>query len=58
VHVPGLVEAPLRSFEDFEGLYSRANSGRKTASTLLNTQSSRSHAVLMIKVLQEYGSIE
>jgi hypothetical protein len=40
----------VQTYKDFEDFFARANAQRKTSQTLLNTQSSRSHAVLMIKV--------
>lgn len=40
----------VQSYEEFESIYSRASAHRKTSATGLNNVSSRSHAVLMIKV--------
>jgi hypothetical protein len=36
-------------------LYIEANNNRSTAGTKLNAQSSRSHAILMVKVIQTNG---
>jgi kinesin family protein 22 len=48
--VPGLTEAALTSIEGFRGIYAKADQARRTAATKLNASSSRSHAVLCVKV--------
>lgn len=48
--VVGLTELPCRSLKDFEALYDRANANRSTGATKLNSHSSRSHAILCVKV--------
>ncbi|KIX00769.1 uncharacterized protein Z518_09834 [Rhinocladiella mackenziei CBS 650.93] len=48
--VVGLTEVPCSSLKDFETLYDKANSNRSTGATKLNAHSSRSHAILCVKV--------
>ena len=48
--VVGLTEVPCRSIKEFEGLYDVANANRSTSATKLNAHSSRSHAILCVKV--------
>ncbi|RVX75206.1 hypothetical protein B0A52_00558 [Exophiala mesophila] len=48
--VVGLTELPCSSLKDFEGLYDKANNNRSTGATKLNAHSSRSHAILCVKV--------
>ena len=48
--VVGLTEVPCGSLKDFESLYDRANANRSTGATKLNAHSSRSHAILCVKV--------
>ncbi|EPE26801.1 P-loop containing nucleoside triphosphate hydrolase [Glarea lozoyensis ATCC 20868] len=50
--VVGLSERACDDLKDFEKLYIEANNNRSTAGTKLNAQSSRSHAILMVKVHQ------
>jgi DNA uptake protein ComE-like DNA-binding protein len=50
--VVGLSERACDDLKDFEKLYIEANNNRSTAGTKLNAQSSRSHAILMVKVYQ------
>ena len=50
--VVGLSEHACNDLKDFERLYIEANNNRSTAGTKLNAQSSRSHAILMVKVTQ------
>lgn len=50
--VAGLSERACDDLRDFEKLYVEANNNRVTASTKLNAHSSRSHAVLRVKVTQ------
>jgi DNA uptake protein ComE-like DNA-binding protein len=54
--VVGLSEHACDDLKDFERLYIEANNNRSTAGTKLNAQSSRSHAILMVKVTQTNGS--
>lgn len=53
--VVGLSERACGDLKDFEKLYIEANNNRSTAGTKLNAQSSRSHAILMVKVSQATG---
>ena len=53
--VVGLSEHACEDLKDFERLYIEANNNRSTAGTKLNAQSSRSHAILMVKVTQTNG---
>ncbi|KAI0475569.1 kinesin-II 95 kDa subunit [Xylariaceae sp. FL0804] len=50
--VAGLTERPCGDLRDFERLYIEANQHRVTAATKLNAHSSRSHAVLRVKLTQ------
>lgn len=53
--VVGLSEHSCEDLKDFERLYIEANNNRSTAGTKLNAQSSRSHAILVVKVTQTNG---
>lgn len=53
--VVGLSERACGDLKDFEKLYIEANNNRSVGSTKLNAQSSRSHAILMVKVIQTTG---
>ncbi|KAK3899947.1 kinesin-like protein KIF22 [Staphylotrichum tortipilum] len=53
--VVGLSERPCDDLKDFERLYIEANNNRVTAATKLNAHSSRSHAILRVKVTQTSG---
>lgn len=48
--VVGLSETPCSGLKEFEILYDKANSNRSTSATKLNAHSSRSHAILCVKV--------
>ncbi|MED6240537.1 Kinesin-like protein kif22, partial [Ataeniobius toweri] len=48
--IPGLTHTTLSSFSDFDKQFVPATLNRTTASTKLNQRSSRSHAILLIKV--------
>ncbi|KAM0717941.1 hypothetical protein Q7P37_006273 [Cladosporium fusiforme] len=50
--VVGLTERPCTSLKEFEQLYDQANLNRSTSATKLNAHSSRSHAILCVKVTQ------
>ncbi|KAH8595257.1 P-loop containing nucleoside triphosphate hydrolase protein [Bisporella sp. PMI_857] len=54
--VVGLSERTCDDLKDFERLYIEANNNRSTAGTTLNAESSRSHAILMVKVIQTNGN--
>ncbi|KAH0626401.1 hypothetical protein JD844_001362 [Phrynosoma platyrhinos] len=53
--VPGLTQREIRSFTDFESHFLPANCNRTVASTQLNQRSSRSHAVLLVRVSRSEG---
>ncbi|KAM7186679.1 kinesin-like protein KIF22 [Rhypophila sp. PSN 637] len=55
--VVGLSERSCQDLKDFERLYIEANNNRVTASTKLNAHSSRSHAILRVKVTQTTGDM-
>ncbi|ERF71252.1 hypothetical protein EPUS_05304 [Endocarpon pusillum Z07020] len=48
--VVGLSEMPCGSLKEFELLYDKANANRSTSATKLNAHSSRSHAILCVKL--------
>ncbi|KAK6087023.1 kinesin family protein [Seiridium cupressi] len=56
-HVVGLTERPCEDLKDFEKLYIEANNNRITAATKLNAHSSRSHAILRVKLVQTTGDM-
>ncbi|KAI1770113.1 kinesin-domain-containing protein [Hypoxylon cercidicola] len=55
--VAGLSERPCQDVRDFERLYIEANNHRITAATKLNAHSSRSHAILRVKLTQSTGDM-
>ncbi|KAJ9133408.1 Kinesin-like protein KIF22 [Pleurostoma richardsiae] len=55
--VVGLSERSCEDLKDFERLYIEANNNRVTAATKLNAHSSRSHAILRVKVTQTTGDM-
>jgi DNA uptake protein ComE-like DNA-binding protein len=55
--VVGLSERSCQDLKDFERLYIEANTNRITAATKLNAHSSRSHAILRVKVTQITGDM-
>ncbi|KAK2734809.1 hypothetical protein FQN57_001459 [Myotisia sp. PD_48] len=48
--VVGLTERPCSSLKEFESMYDQANMNRSTSATKLNSHSSRSHAILSVKL--------
>lgn len=48
--IPGLTQKPITSFSDFEQHFLPASRNRVVGATRLNQRSSRSHAVLLVKV--------
>ncbi|KAJ6170990.1 hypothetical protein N7470_000057 [Penicillium chermesinum] len=48
--VCGLTEKPCTNLKEFEKLYDQANNNRSTSATKLNAHSSRSHAILGVKI--------
>jgi DNA uptake protein ComE-like DNA-binding protein len=55
--VVGLSERSCGDLKDFERIYLEANNNRVTAATKLNAHSSRSHAILRVKVTQTTGGM-
>ncbi|KAH8701701.1 kinesin family protein [Talaromyces proteolyticus] len=53
--VVGLTERPCANLKDFESLYDQANANRSTSATKLNAHSSRSHAILCVKLVTTNG---
>jgi hypothetical protein len=53
--VAGLTERACSDLRDFEKMYIEANNNRVTAATKLNAHSSRSHAILRVKLVQTTG---
>ncbi|KIW05537.1 uncharacterized protein PV09_03417 [Verruconis gallopava] len=53
--VVGLSERPCTTLKEFEQLYDQANINRSTSATKLNAHSSRSHAILCVKLIQSTG---
>lgn len=53
--VVGLTERPCTTLKEFEQLYDQANVNRSTSATKLNAHSSRSHAILCVKITQITG---
>ncbi|KAM9209473.1 kinesin-like protein KIF22 [Dugong dugon] len=51
--IPGLTQKPITSFTDFEQHFLPASRNRTVGATRLNQRSSRSHAVLLVKVDQQ-----
>lgn len=54
-HVVGLSEVEITTLKEFENLYDTANKNRSTSATKLNASSSRSHAVMCVRVRIEDG---
>ncbi|XP_070572564.1 kinesin-like protein KIF22 isoform X1 [Ptychodera flava] len=52
IFIPGLAEKEITSFEQFQKLFIPASHKRTTASTKLNSRSSRSHAILLLKIVR------
>ncbi|KAI9536709.1 Kinesin-like protein kif22 [Dissostichus eleginoides] len=50
--IPGLTHTTITSFSDFDKHFVPASLNRTTASTKINQRSSRSHAVLLLKVVR------
>ena len=55
--VAGLTERACVDLKDFEKMYIEANNNRVTAATKLNAHSSRSHAILRVKLTQVTGDM-
>lgn len=50
VFVANLSSVPIRTFEEFDSIYTQANKQRSVGSTLLNRASSRSHAIVTLEI--------
>ena len=48
--IVGLTERQCQSLKEFEEMYDSANANRSTSATKLNAHSSRSHAILQVKI--------
>ncbi|XP_061564993.1 kinesin-like protein KIF22 [Cololabis saira] len=57
IFIPGLTQTTISSFSDFDKHFVPATLNRTTASTKLNQRSSRSHAILLIKVVRTQRSL-
>lgn len=55
--IPGLTHTAITSFAEFDKHFVPATLNRTTASTKLNQRSSRSHAILLIKVVRTQRSL-
>lgn len=55
--ISNLAETPIESFEEFNQFFETAAKKRSTAPTKLNSHSSRSHAILMIRVISRDDDI-
>lgn len=53
IHIPGLTEVPVENTNDIFNCLIRGSSGRATASTNMNAQSSRSHAIFTITIAMQ-----
>lgn len=52
IFVAGLTEKKIENFEDFKNCFGPASSNRTVAATKLNEASSRSHSLLMLKIVR------
>ncbi|XP_068438830.1 kinesin-like protein KIF22 [Clinocottus analis] len=57
IFIPGLTHTTISCFSDFDKQFVPASFHRTTASTKLNQHSSRSHAVLLIKVVRTQRAV-
>ncbi|XP_034050359.1 kinesin-like protein KIF22 isoform X2 [Thalassophryne amazonica] len=57
IFIPGLTHTAISSFSEFDRHFVPATLNRTTASTKLNQRSSRSHAILLIKVVRTEHSL-
>ncbi|KAL2890875.1 kinesin family member 22 [Ceratocystis lukuohia] len=58
MHIVGLTEKECASVKDFSKIYIDANKSRAIAATKLNCHSSRSHALLRVKIVQSVSGEE
>ncbi|KAK9873905.1 hypothetical protein WA026_002257 [Henosepilachna vigintioctopunctata] len=53
IHIPGLTEITVENVHDVYSCLMRGSSGRATASTNMNSQSSRSHAIFTLNICMQ-----
>ncbi|XP_022085619.1 kinesin-like protein KIF22 [Acanthaster planci] len=53
IFIPNLAERVITSLEEFHDLFVPASKNRTTAATKLNSRSSRSHSILLLKVVKK-----
>ncbi|XP_045460212.1 chromosome-associated kinesin KIF4 isoform X3 [Harmonia axyridis] len=53
IHIPGLTEIPVENTNDIFNCLIRGSSGRATACTNMNAQSSRSHAIFTLTIAMQ-----
>ncbi|XP_044747016.1 chromosome-associated kinesin KIF4 isoform X2 [Coccinella septempunctata] len=53
IHIPGLTEIPVETTNDIFNCLIRGSSGRATACTNMNAQSSRSHAIFTLTIAMQ-----
>lgn len=53
IFIPKLEEVPIESIEDFQKTYDMGCKNRTVGATKLNSKSSRSHAIMMLKISQK-----
>lgn len=55
VSLPGATVVKIQDLDDFQHLLQVGESNRHAANTRMNTESSRSHAILMVGIFQDFG---
>ncbi|XP_033627005.1 kinesin-like protein KIF22 [Asterias rubens] len=53
IFIPNLAEREIKSLQEFHTLFVPASKNRTTAATKLNSRSSRSHSILLLKVVKK-----
>ncbi|XP_071503279.1 kinesin-like protein KIF22 [Diadema antillarum] len=53
IFIPSLAERPISDFNEFAKYFIPASKNRTTAATKLNSRSSRSHSILLLRVVKE-----
>jgi len=54
ISIPGLIERPLDNLENFVKIMDKGNANRATFATSMNSHSSRSHLICLVKVSAEH----